>query len=116
MKQKMDIDEVFDDKESQEQVALMVQDYEKVFERIRKYTKSELCAWLVVQAWMEWQGKESRLVQREWGDDDPASEIQLFLLHALGVENLADLSRNEAQSVIDGLRKQGAEKREKELH
>lgn len=40
----------------------------------------------------------------------PASDIQLSLLNSRGVESLADLSREEAQGIIDGILRQEGRK------
>lgn len=108
----MDIDEKFADENMQAAVALMVQEYEEIFYRIRTMTKSDLCAWFAVQAWVEWQEKESRLAETRRKPKSPASSVQLCLLNGLGVEKLADLSRAEAQGIIENAQKENNGKAE----
>jgi len=97
----MDIDDEFQDEEVREHLSILVQEHEELFDRIRKFTSSDLCAWLVVQAWFDWKRMERLQSGRKRKGDRPVSEAQLKLLGKLGMESLADLSRREAQILID---------------
>ena len=54
----MDIDDEFKDEEVRGQVALLAQEHEELFDRIRDFTQSDLCAWFVVQAFFDWKRME----------------------------------------------------------
>ena len=106
----MDINERFEDKEMRDVVASLVQDYEDAFDRIRTMTKSDLCAWFAAQAWMDCQDKENKRATTRREPEVPASDVQLCLLNVLGVWTLADISRAEAQRIIEQVQKERSEK------
>jgi hypothetical protein len=99
----MDIDDEFQDEEVRQKVSFLVQEYEELFGRIRDFTRSDVCAWFVVQAWIDWKRIDRIQSERKRKGDRPISEAQLRELRSRGMESLADLSRKEAQALIDGL-------------
>ena len=112
----MEIDEKFDDEHMWEAVTSAAEEYVKVFNRIRPTTNSDLCAWFMTQAWIDWQERESKLARSRRKPEVPASGVQVCLLNALGVAALADLSRAEAQSIIEQVQKEKSRKVEKEWY
>ena len=110
----MDIDDEFQDEEVRQKVSFLVQEYEDLFGRIRDFTRSDLCAWFVVQAWIDWKRIDRIQSERKRKGDRPVSEAQLKVLASMGLESLADLSRKEAQVLIDRLNHKGQEKEQDE--
>lgn len=106
----MDIDDEFQEEEVRQRVSILAQEYEELFQRIRDFTRSDLSAWLVVQAWIDWKRIDRIQTERKRKGDRPVSEAQLKELAALGMESLADLSRKEAQVLIDRFNCKGQEK------
>jgi hypothetical protein len=99
----MSMDDEFRDEKLRQQVSVWVQEYEELCAHIRTFTESDLCAWFVVQAWIDWKRIGRIRSKRKRKGDRPISEAQLKELASQGMESLADLSRNEAQVLIDGL-------------
>ena len=105
----MSTDDEFRDKDSIEQVEILVEEYEEVFAFVRKNTKSDLCAWFVVNAFLDWKRIEKLQAERKRKGHRPVSEAQLKELASQGMESLADLSRKEAQVLIDRFNRKGQE-------
>jgi len=99
----MSMDDEFRDEEVRQQVSVWVQEYEELHAHIRTFTESDLCAWFVVQAWIDCKRIGRIRSERKRKGGRPISEAQLRELASLGMESLADLSRDEAQFLIDGL-------------
>lgn len=97
----MSMDDEFRDPDVIQQVEILAMEFQEAFNHIRRYTKSDISAWFVVDAFLDWKRIERMQSQRKRKGDRPVSEAQLKELASLEIESLADLSRKEAQVLID---------------
>jgi hypothetical protein len=110
----MSMDDEFRDPDVIQQVEILAMEFEEAFVHIRRYTKSDICAWFVVDAFLDRKRIERMQAQRKRKGDRPVSEAQLKELASLEIESLADLSRKEAQVLIDRFDCKGQEKDQEE--
>lgn len=85
----------------------LIEEYESLRKRVRKLTKENLQTWFFARDWIDHKLRPEDLsMRRQFLDDAPMSEIQFCLLQVLGIRRLEDLSRWEAQTIIDRIRGQ----------